>query len=313
MATQEMPLAGGGPWRESTLSTRTLSSPNVFMPHELDTTPDDHDHSRKSTLTAIPDLTTHDDHEMLDPSPSTASHLPTTQLNSRILLPPTVRSSPLYRLPRELRLTIFRHLLCSPLGINFPAPTIDRGLNPSLLRLNRIVSAEATALLYGGNKLIFSHPSDANVFRHALADGHAAAAFTSALILRIKNTDARLWTAYFNSLAPERSLVRDFPALRTLYVRFRGPRYLPHFGPEQNVMNWLRDAKLVEIVPAVRKCVDEVMVEICVKVPEEWDGRAWDAVTERMGRDEMAGTEVRRKGEYTALMGVWVKLETEGT
>ncbi|KAF2148476.1 hypothetical protein K461DRAFT_271970 [Myriangium duriaei CBS 260.36] len=251
MATQPI-VDTRGLWRESALSTRTLSTASIFPPTDPDTPVNDYP-SRKSTLTAIPDLTTDPDHEMID-TPLSDNPQSTTYQPPSSSLPSTVVNSPLFRLPRELRQAIFSYALTSPLGINFPTTTLDRSLQPQLLRLCRAVHAETAPLLYGANKLIFSHPSDANVFRHALADTRATSAHLSALILRIKNTDARLWTAYFNSLAPERSLVKDFPALRILFVRFRGPRYMPHFGPEQNVVNWLRDGKFVEIVPAVRKC-----------------------------------------------------------
>lgn len=100
---------------------------------------------------------------------------------------------------------------------------------------------------------------------------------------------------------------------------------MPHFTPEQNVLNWLRDSKLAEIVPAVRKCVQDVRVEICVRVPDGWDGRPWTTVLERVAQEEVAeGAQHSNKEGYFrldstrqstkyALMGVWVKLETEGT
>ncbi|PNS18218.1 CTD kinase subunit beta [Sphaceloma murrayae] len=250
----------------------------------------------------------------------TSSHAPPSPT-----LPTSVSQSPLFRLPRELRHQIYLYLLSSqPLGINHPTARLDRNLTPSLLRASRPVHAETLPLLYAANKLIFSHPSDANMFSHAVANAPAVRRYTSDLILRVKNVDARAWTSYFNSNDPHRSLVQDFPALRRVTVRWRGPRYFGHLGMEDNAAAWLRDKALVEVVTSVRKCADEVWVEICVKVPDGWRGetfeRALEGVVGGRRREEQpvqvqvqAEGEVRRVGGSLAWEGVWVKVETEGT
>ncbi|KAG8630124.1 hypothetical protein KVT40_001743 [Elsinoe batatas] len=318
-ASFSIPAAHPSTFRESVLSTRQLS----FTTPTTDetTTPT----SRKSTLTAIPDSTSVDV-QMSSPTSSYAPCLSSTP-------PPlssTVASSPLFRLPRELRLQIYTYLLSShPLGINFPSPHLDRNLTPALLRTASPLLAETLPVLYGNNRFIFSHPSDANVFSHAYADADAVRTYTSELILRVKNSDAKLWTSYFNSNDGRRSLVQDFPALKRVTVRFRGPRYVGHLSAEDNAMAWLREKALVEVVTSVRKCAVEVFVEVCVKVPEGWRGDAFERALEAVVRgnvrarrergEEVVPEEgegvVRRRDRRGNLgwEGVWVKVETEGT
>ncbi|KAF4550608.1 Hypothetical protein D9617_16g013960 [Elsinoe fawcettii] len=295
-------------FRESVLSTRQLSYTSTTEP----TTPA----SRKSTLTAIPDA----DIEMTLSSPS-STYAPS---------PSPTPSSPLFRLPQELRAQIWTYLLSShPLGINFPSAHLDRALSPQILRLSRPIAAEALPILYGGNRFIFSHPSDGNVFAHCVADARAVRGFVSELILRVKNSDAKLWTGYFNTNDETRSLVRDFPGVKKVTVRFRGPRYAGHMTAEENAMAWLREKTLLEVVMSVRKCGVEVYLEICVKVPEGWRSDAFERGLEQVVRgvmrvrrergEEVMGDEgegvVRRRDKRGNLWweGVWVKVETEGT
>ena len=325
-------------WHESVLSTRSLSY--VSMAGDSPLTPTRAGFSipptRKSTLASIDDYS---DSEILAMTQTIQAPPP---------LPPSVANSPLFRLPLELREHIYLHLLHSALGFNFPSDHSSTACTPSILRVCRAMHAEATPLLYTTNKLIFSHPSDANMFRRALAS--ELSTYLSTIVLRVKNTDTKLWTHYFNTHAAERSLVRDYPHLRTLFVRFRGPRFQPLFSAEQNAVHWLRDPKLHELIPSVRKCVPDVRIGICVRVPEEWDMKAWDKAVERTVRDgvqqqsahgggggaapwgfvprpvgegQRAGEETgqeeasvdvyRGKNGYAWIWGVWIKLETEGT
>ncbi|PSK51933.1 hypothetical protein B9Z65_3200 [Elsinoe australis] len=318
------PAAPSDTYQESVLSTRTLSYTSVAAQ-----TDPRNPTSRKSTLTAIPDTTTLDIEMTHSSSASSSTSTGTTPSSLAPIpspdLPTSVSLSPLFRLPRELRQQIYTYLLSSlPLGINFPASSLDRALTPQLLRVSRPLYTETLPVLYATNKLIFSHPSDANIFSHALANASTVRTFTSELILRVRNSDARLWTAYFNSNSEERSLMRDFPALRKVTVRFRGVRYAGHLGPEENAMAWLREKSLVEVVTSVRKCA-EVWVEICVKVPEGWKVESFERALEgvvrggrgRRGeeqREEQREDVGRRKnGASWFWEGVWVKVETEGT
>lgn len=357
-------------WHESVLSTRSLSYvSNADMETSLRSgTGTSTSHSgppvRKSTLTSIADAEDDDDNDndiydepAMDLSSSTedlpsSSQPQTRPTSTRPTLPITVSSSALFRLPRELRELIYTHLLSAPLGLGFSFPTDrqTRDVHPAILATCRAVHAETAAVLYSRNRLIFSHPSDANMFRHALASEQHAASM-SALILRVKNTDSRLWTAYFNSTCAKRSLVRDYPELRSLVVRFRGPRFNPVASHEQNAAHWLRDQKLHELIVSVRKCVRDTKIELCVRVPSDWRMEAWDAACARaaevwdaaearaaVGVHVEAGAETRgerggeggvsltvnpellsveplmtRRDGSMFLFGVWLGLETEGT
>lgn len=243
-------------------------------------------------------------------------------------LPYTVANSPLFRLPRELRESIYATLLTSSLGFSYPTDTLSRSISPSILRVCKHIYTESAPLLYSSNKLIFSHPSDANMFRHSLASETYAGEATS-MILRIKNSDTRLWTSYFNSTTEERSLVKDYPRLKTLFVRFRGPRYQPFLTPEQNAGHWLKDSRLQEIIVSVRKCVPDVRVELCVKVlSDEFTQETWEraivrivAEHERRRADtalaldngESIMIKLNKVENYIELYGVLIRLETDGT
>lgn len=314
-------------WHESVLSTRSLSYVSAMADNESPNSPRGSisrttsrffgPQTRKNTLTSISDMP---DAEVLEMHRARQESI-TTAIPS---LPDAVADSPLFRLPRELREVIYGYILTSPLGFNFPPDNISRYVDPSILRTSRIIYAEAAPVLYSTNKLIFSHPSDANIFRHSIASPLSYK--ISTLILRVKNIDARLWTSYFNSTTAERSLVKDYPSIRHLYLRFRGHRVQTFFSHEQNALHWLRDAKFQEVIVSVRKCVAvSVKVELCVKTPQDWDTGAWPAAVCRALVEQDRATTVAtaavrelspkplRKGEYVSLYGVWVKLETEGT
>ena len=148
------------------------------------------------------------------------------------------------------------------------------------------------------------------MFRHAIAAPYGAS-LVQDLVLRIKITDVRLWTNYFNSKAEERSLIKDYPRLQDLTIRYRGPRYNPLLTPEQNVVAWLKDSKLEEVIVSVRGSVSDTKVEICVRVPEDWRTAAWDTMVAKAVHER--GEPLKRNKDYTYILGVWMKLETEGT
>lgn len=325
-------------WQESVLSTRSLSYVSMAGDPNSPMSPNRAHFSipptRKSTLHSIDDYS---DSEILTMTQTIQAPPPS--------LPASVANSPLFRLPLELREQIYLHLLHSNLGFNFPCDHPSPTCTTALLRTCHAIHDEATPLLYTTNKIIFSHPSDANMFRRALASDLSV--YLSIIVLRVKNTDTKLWTHYFNSHTPERSLVRDYPHIRTLFVRFRGPRFQPLLSAEQNGVHWLRDPKLHELIPSIRKCVPDVRVGICVRVPEDWDMKAWDKAVERTIKvgiqqqsahgggggntawgtvprptvegggavqEDVGEVDVHRgKGGYAWIWGVWIKLETEGT
>ncbi|KAI5197338.1 hypothetical protein E4T39_07339 [Aureobasidium subglaciale] len=254
-------------WRESVLSTRSLSyvsnmdaADSTLRPSTL----------RKNTLTSISsDYAEEDFHDALTQVPSTDN------------LPPSVSDSPLFRLPRDLRLHIYSHLLTSSQNILWPTEHQSHNLTPQLLRTCRPIYEEAAHVLYQSNTPTFAHPSDANVFAHALSN-RSFADLIPHVTLRIRSHDTRLWTGWFNTNAAERSLVRDLPGLRQLTIRYSGPRWQPSLNEKANADLWLKDPKLQEIILSVRKCVAEVRLLLCVRLPED----VADEIPRGMGQSE---------------------------
>jgi hypothetical protein len=243
-------------WRESVLSTRSLSYVSTFDALESSMRPST---LRKNTLTSISSSLAEDDQDF---------HDALTQVPSSDNLPPSVSNSPLFRLPRDLRLQIYSLLLTSDQPILWPTDHASHSLDPQLLRCCRPIYEEAAHVLYQTNTLTFAHPSDANMFAHALSN-RSFACLIPHITLRVRSNDTRLWTGWFNTNAAERSLVRDLPGLRRLTIRYRGPRWQPTLNEKANADLWLKDPKFQEIILSVRKCVAEVRLLLCVRLPDE--------------------------------------------
>lgn len=101
----------------------------------------------------------------------------------------------------------------------------------SLLQTNRQICDEAAPVLYTGNKFLFTHPSDCNVFR-VVASPHAES--INSVYFRIREKDLRLWTTYLGSRSADRSLKADLPNLKNLWIFMRcgtgTPRILNTLG-----------------------------------------------------------------------------------
>lgn len=280
-------------WRESVLSTRSLSyistvpddheSPDVSSSDPYRPSPrrssiaripsygfgNNLARTRRNTLMSMSSMgdddnnntnniqeeSEEDDEETLEVAQRRRHHHKTQIRQEEMEQTPT---SPLLSLPFELRQLIFSYAL-SPssalVEIPWPTPTLQSHLHPALLRTNRQIHAEASRILYTTTNLSFAHPSDANMFRRALASPLYAPLLPH-FTLRIASSDAKLWTSYFHSTSPERSLVKDFPNLQSLTIRYVGLRYDTRFEWERNAIHWLRDDRLQEVILAVRKCCD---------------------------------------------------------
>src|SRR5579871_3133400 len=83
------------------------------------------------------------------------------------MLPKSVATSPLFRLPRELREIIWSYCLVGQWPILWPSETNDTGLAIQLLSVCHTIYNEAAPILYSNNTLNFQHPSDANMFHWA--------------------------------------------------------------------------------------------------------------------------------------------------
>jgi len=303
-------------WRESVLSTRSLSyismvhddtngpsSPRsrVTMMRNSSFTFPNFNHTRRNTLMSISSLGEDEDEETLEiggrrrrsdiaehaedaiqgsliPAYGDGPRCQSPSQEEKEMIPGSIANSPLFCLPRELRQLIWSYAL-SPsdpdVAIPWPSTHLSSHLQPQLLRTCRVIYEESVEILYTTTNLSFGHPSDANMFRRALAS-QAYAMLLPHFTLQIKSTDAKLWTGWFNSNSQERSLVKDYPNLQSITIRYQGLRYDRRFTEEQNAHLWLKDSKLQEVVLSVRKCnisarggPPVVRVALCVVLPDD--------------------------------------------
>ena len=134
-------------------------------------------------------------------------------------LPKSVAKSPLFRLPKEIRLRIYNHCLMSKYSAMWPTDHLNLGLQPKLLLTCSAVYEEAVDMLYS-NMLHFHHPSDANMF--LWVHNPELGRNISKIVFTIRDREvAALWTGYLSSTKPERSLLNDYPNLRVLHIQFR--------------------------------------------------------------------------------------------
>jgi len=154
---------------------------------------------------------------------------------------------PLFRLPRELRDRIYSLVLVSPNPITWPAaPQPTRTISPALVVASRAICDESAAVMYKENTFQFLHPSDANMFNYLCMPTFART--ITRLHLPIRDKDARLWFSYFSSTNPRRSLVYDFPALKSLDITFYSIFWqLIHVGAVEKYKRWPADPRLREL------------------------------------------------------------------
>ena len=252
MSNAHLSAIPGDPWRESVLSTRSLSylstadalgSPAfhpVNTPHNRTTsTNQTRSRTRSSTMT--------DSDYGLEMDAATDR-----ELKDIPELPDSVAESPLFMLPREIRDRIYSFCLTANNGWPVEWPTLWRAyaLQPQLLRTCRIIYNEAAPLLYTLNNMTFHHPSDANMFVRAVSS--VLSRYIANLSLHIKAQDTRLWMPYLTSRDHSRSLKADFPNLRELSIRFRSNKWQHALPPEANMKIWSEDSRLDEIVDGLR-------------------------------------------------------------
>ncbi|KAK8177872.1 hypothetical protein IWX90DRAFT_482828 [Phyllosticta citrichinensis] len=182
--------------------------------------------------------------------------------------------STLHRLPLELREKIYEYALRSsttiwwpPNNSTLPVP----GAATALLTTNHTIYAEAAPILYACNRLLFVHPSDANMFVHLTSPDYSRC--VTNVCLRIRDRDVRLWSSYLGSALLYRSLQHDFPRLKSLWIFFRSSFWSPRAQDlSESFRRWLEDPALREICThledRVPKSADVRLV--CVhRVPRE--------------------------------------------
>ncbi|KAL1587848.1 hypothetical protein WHR41_03571 [Cladosporium halotolerans] len=237
-------------WRESVLSTRTLSyisqADALGSPGHPPTSPF-YSHSRNTSGAHMFRAPTRQG-TMDEESEAGLEMARTRRLEDISELPDSVARSRLFSLPREIRDRIYLFSLTARGGecVEWPNRPESRSLDmaPQLLRTCKLVYAEATNLLYMSNRMSFSHPSDANMFVRAISSPIGT---TTHLTLDVKAQDIRLWMPYFTSTDPKRSLKADFPNLKDLVIRFKTNKWQHGLPVEANLRHWAEDQRLDEL------------------------------------------------------------------
>ncbi|KAF2124811.1 hypothetical protein P153DRAFT_301778 [Dothidotthia symphoricarpi CBS 119687] len=148
---------------------------------------------------------------------SNSAPSPTTRPSTAPAPDPTF--SLLLSLPSELRDRVYSFALTSAFPFWWPNTSpLKHNVGVSLLRVNRQVHDEAAKVLYQGNKFLFTHPSDCNIFR--VVAGPQAEKIAE-VYFRVREKDLRLWTGYLGSRRGERSLRGDLPGLKRMWVFMR--------------------------------------------------------------------------------------------
>ncbi|KAK5131468.1 hypothetical protein LTR08_000932 [Meristemomyces frigidus] len=236
-------------WRESVLSTRSLSHISIADLHGS--------HSRNASLNRFrpqPVTATDDSDYDLEMSGTNDGE---RGLNDIPELPESVVDSALFTLPREIRDRIYSYCLTAQLGLPVEWPSLPGAkaaydLQPQLLRTCSIIHDEAAPLLYSLNIMTFHHPSDANMFVRAIASPALARKFVTHVSMHVKAMDTRLWMPYLSSTDEHRSLKADFPWAREVGVRFRSNKWNHSVPPEVNLKAWAEDSRLDEIIDGLR-------------------------------------------------------------
>lgn len=239
-------------WRESVLSTRTLSyisqADALGSPGGHPSNSPFNTHSRNASATHMSRAPTRQS-TMDDGSEYDLEMARTRRLEDISELPDSVARSRLFSLPREIRDRIYLFCLTARAGecVEWPNTPDARPLHmaPQLLRTCKLIYAEATSVLYTSNRLSFAHPSDANMFVRAIASPIGTITF---LNLHFKAQDNRLWMPYLTSTDRTRSLKADFPSLKELVVRYKSNKWQHALPVEANLRHWAEDTRLEEMI-----------------------------------------------------------------
>jgi hypothetical protein len=238
-------------WRESVLSTRTLSyisQADALGSPAHPSNPSFHPHSRHGSAAHASRAPTRQN-TMDDGSEYGLEMARTRRLEDISELPDSVAKSRLFSLPREIRDRIYLFSLTAREGECVEWPNMPDArpsqMAPSLLRTCKLVYAEAVNVLYTSNRLSFAHPSDANMFVHAISSPIATITF---LNLHVKAQDTRLWMPYLTSTDHTRSLKADFPSLKELVIRYKSNKWQHALPVEANLRHWAEDQRLDEMI-----------------------------------------------------------------
>jgi hypothetical protein len=176
----------------------------------------------------------------------------------------SIASSPLFRLPRELRVRIYAHCLTTHNIVFWPSPNCSAGLQPQLLRTCSAILHEAAPILYSTNTMQFNHPSDCNMF--LWAHNPDLGRLVTTMRLQARDKDVRgLWSPYLGSTL-SRSLYMDFPNLQSLHVELKSNFMSALQGSlEDRFRRWDGDRQLRDLCLALEgRTPEDCEVEILV-------------------------------------------------
>lgn len=172
----------------------------------------------------------------------------------------------LFRLPKEIRMTIYASLLQADTPIQWPGEHNASGLTPALLRTCHAIRKEATPILYENNTLAFLHPSDCNMFGWAHSPSYAKLISSIALNVRDKDVQS-IWSGYLSSTQDFRSLQADFPCLRNVHVTFKSSFWAQMGGnAEYKYQHWVNDEKMRDLNLALKEVRDSMEVTVRITV-----------------------------------------------
>lgn len=178
-------------------------------------------------------------------------------------------TSPLLSLPREIRDKIYKHALSADQAFLWPAEFSTHNLSPNLLSTCKQVYDETAPIIYRFNRFTFSHPSDCNVFCRIMDNRHCHHITSVAFRVRDKERDVRLWTSYFESIDPVRSLAADLPHLRYLVVFLRQGWWNARLDADENMKGWPYNHTLKRLCNSLNgRTTGEVTVVCSLRIPE---------------------------------------------
>jgi len=237
-------------WRESVLSTRTLSYISQADLGSPGHPPGSSSNTQSRHGSAAHPFRAPTRQNTMDEGSEYGLEMTRTRrLDDISELPDSVAKSRLFSLPREIRDRIYLFCLTAHEGENVEWPNMPDArpayMAPQLLRTCKLVYAEAVNVLYTSNRLSFAHPSDANIFVRAISSPIATMTF---LNLHVRAQDTRLWMPYLTSTDHARSLKADYPSLKELIIRYKSNKWQTALPVEANLRHWSEDQRLDEMI-----------------------------------------------------------------
>ncbi|KAF1809539.1 hypothetical protein P152DRAFT_461487 [Eremomyces bilateralis CBS 781.70] len=182
----------------------------------------------------------------------------------------------IFLLPYEIRERIYKYALSTPNTVTWPTKLKASSVpGVSLLQTCRTINDEASPIIYAHNAFSFPSPSDANMFSWTHYPWNRTTPLArkiTHLDLVINDRDVRLWTGYLGSSLSERSLMHDYPALKTLRIKLRSSFFamLVDLDVGDRFRRWTNDPRLRELCMSLEnKTKAEVQIRCLARMRRE--------------------------------------------